>query len=135
MKRGLTCPHPAISCPSLSMCATGARAVLDYRQDNQMHIRRTAAAFAVALAAAAIAVMACTNGGTGASIAGDRAALTTFYHATGGGGRVINRGWLSDKPLEQWYGVATDARGCCDGREVSDDAFQVFDCAAFKQAV
>ena len=86
----------------------------------------TALALALALAAAAIAVMACTN---------DGAALTALYEATGGAGWTDSEGWLSDRPLEQWYGVATDARGCCDGGEVSNDAFQVFDCAAFKQSV
>ena len=42
---------------------------------------------------------------------GDRAALTAFYHATNGDGWAFNRGWLSDKPLDQWHGVATDAQG------------------------
>ena len=52
--------------------------------------------------------------GTGASVAGDRSVLTALYHATGGGGWVNNRGWLSDKSLGDWRGVrAEDGRVTC----------------------
>ena len=103
----------ALSCTSLLMCTTGARAVLDYRRDTQMIIRQTATALALALAlaAAAIAVMACTNGGTGASVADDRSVLTAFYHATGGADWTNSDGWLSDRPLDEWHGVTTGAQG------------------------
>ena len=109
----------ALSCTSLLMCTTGARAVLDYRRDTQMIIRQTATALALALAAAAIAVMACTNGGTGASVADDRSVLTAFYHATGGADWTNSDGWLSDRPLDEWHGVATDAQGRVVGLRLS----------------
>ena len=41
----------------------------------------------------------------------DRAALTAFFHATGGSGWVNSRNWLSDRPLREWHGVETDATG------------------------
>ena len=41
----------------------------------------------------------------------DRAALVALYNATGGPNWRINRNWLSAAPLDQWYGVRTDANG------------------------
>ncbi|MXX71652.1 MAG: hypothetical protein F4Y73_07300, partial [Gemmatimonadetes bacterium] len=37
----------------------------------------------------------------------DRAALEALYHATRGDDWKDNTNWLSDKPLEEWYGVQT----------------------------
>ena len=37
----------------------------------------------------------------------DRAALAALYHATAGDDWKDNTNWLSDEPLEEWYGVAT----------------------------
>lgn len=41
----------------------------------------------------------------------DRAALSVLYNATGGPGWTENDGWMSDAPLRDWYGVATDTSG------------------------
>ena len=41
----------------------------------------------------------------------DRAALTALYHATDGPNWRENGHWVSDEPLERWYGVSTDAAG------------------------
>ena len=41
----------------------------------------------------------------------DREALAAFYHATNGPGWILNRGWLTDRTLEYWYGVSTDSYG------------------------
>ena len=41
----------------------------------------------------------------------DRAALLTLYYATGGPNWANNQNWASDEPLDQWYGVTTDADG------------------------
>ena len=41
----------------------------------------------------------------------DRAALVALYEATGGPNWVNNDNWLTDAPLGDWYGVATDADG------------------------
>ena len=38
-------------------------------------------------------------------LAADRAALVALYNATDGPNWINNRNWLSDKPLDQWYGV------------------------------
>ena len=49
--------------------------------------------------------------GTTASSAPDRAALVALYNATDGANWTNNAGWLSDEPLDDWYGVTTDASG------------------------
>ncbi|MYG50020.1 MAG: hypothetical protein F4164_11820 [Gemmatimonadales bacterium] len=41
----------------------------------------------------------------------DRAALVALYEATGGPNWRNNDGWLSDRPLDEWYGVDTNASG------------------------
>lgn len=41
----------------------------------------------------------------------DRQALVALYHATDGPNWSINTNWLSDAPLDQWYGVITDGTG------------------------
>ena len=47
------------------------------------------------------------------SVAEDRAALVAFYHATNGNKwrRAKSVGWLTDAPLDKWYGVDTDRNG------------------------
>ena len=41
----------------------------------------------------------------------DRAALVALYEATNGSGWTNRTNWLSDEPLSEWYGVATDTAG------------------------
>ena len=41
----------------------------------------------------------------------DRAALEAVYHATNGPGWIDDTNWLSDAPLSDWMGVATDDGG------------------------
>ncbi len=41
----------------------------------------------------------------------DRAVLVALYAATGGDGWVDAPLWLSDRPLDEWYGVSTDHTG------------------------
>ena len=41
----------------------------------------------------------------------DREALVALYQATDGTNWVNNANWLSDAPLDTWYGVTTDASG------------------------
>ena len=38
----------------------------------------------------------------------DRAALIALYEATDGANWDDSTGWLSDAPLDDWYGVTTD---------------------------
>lgn len=38
----------------------------------------------------------------------DRAALVSFFEATGGPQWTRNTNWLSDRPLNEWYGVTVD---------------------------
>ena len=47
----------------------------------------------------------------GGSVETDREALVVFYHATGGPQWDNNENWLSNKPLDEWYGVGTDNSG------------------------
>ncbi len=41
----------------------------------------------------------------------DRDALVALYNATDGDNWTNKRNWLSDKPIDRWYGVWTDADG------------------------
>ena len=41
----------------------------------------------------------------------DRAALTAFYEATGGPNWTNNTNWLTDQPIDTWFGVTTDETG------------------------
>lgn len=45
------------------------------------------------------------------SPATDREALVRLYEVTDGPNWTDNRNWLSDAPLEEWYGVDTDSEG------------------------
>ena len=45
------------------------------------------------------------------SVESDRAALVAFYHATGGPQWNNNENWLSDEPLGEWFGIATNDAG------------------------
>ena len=47
----------------------------------------------------------------GGSVASDRAALVAFYNATEGASWTTSTNWLSDRPLDEWYGVATSSDG------------------------
>ena len=41
----------------------------------------------------------------------DREALVALYNATNGPNWTNNADWLSDRPIEEWYGVTTNANG------------------------
>ena len=45
------------------------------------------------------------------SVAGDRAALTALYDATGGPDWTDRANWTSDEPLDAWHGLTTNAAG------------------------
>ena len=53
----------------------------------------------------------------------DRDVLTAFYHATDGPNWINNTGWLSDAPLDEWYGVDTDGSGRVTGMHYSFNRF------------
>ena len=44
-------------------------------------------------------------------VSSDRAVLVALYEATDGPNWANNNGWLTDAPLDDWYGVATDSAG------------------------
>ena len=48
---------------------------------------------------------------TGTEPMTDREVLETLYHATGGSSWNVRTHWLSEAPLSEWYGVATDGSG------------------------
>lgn len=48
----------------------------------------------------------------------DRAALVALYNATDGPNWLNNDNWLTEAPLEDWYGVYTDASGRVVGLEL-----------------
>ena len=41
----------------------------------------------------------------------ERAALVALYHATDGANWENNDNWLSEAPIEEWYGVTDDSSG------------------------
>ena len=49
--------------------------------------------------------------GLSAILEAERNALMAFYNATGGENWTNNTNWGSDKPLGEWYGVATNIEG------------------------
>ena len=53
-------------------------------------------------------------GGVSCGDPADRAILIVLYNATGGTNWADSANWLSDKPLEGWYGVGTDRTGRVD---------------------
>ena len=50
-------------------------------------------------------------GAAAGNAATDRAALEALYHATGGPSWRNSTNWLSDAPLDEWFGVETDSGG------------------------
>ena len=74
----------------------------------------------VAVGSATVTVTASDPGGLSAAqnmavtvqtAASDRAALEAFYEAAGGPNWTNNDGWLTNAPLDEWYGVWTDSQG------------------------
>ena len=51
----------------------------------------------------------------------DRAALVALYEATNGDEWTNNTNWLSDRPLDEWYGVTTDDDGRVTRLQLSDN--------------
>ena len=51
----------------------------------------------------------------------DRAALEAFYHAMGGDDWMDNTNWLSDAPLDEWYGVDANENGRVRYLELEDN--------------
>ena len=49
--------------------------------------------------------------GPGAAPGAERAALAALFEATSGDGWAASTNWMSDRPLGEWYGVATDPGG------------------------
>ena len=41
----------------------------------------------------------------------DREVLEILYHGTDGDNWTYNTNWLTDRPLDDWHGVGTDAGG------------------------
>ena len=52
---------------------------------------------------------------------GDREVLAKLYRVTGGASWARNTNWLSDAPLEDWYGVSTDTEGRVTGLDLSNN--------------
>ena len=63
------------------------------------------------LAALFVSASLAADAGAQGSAATDRAALLALYEASGGPSWRVRTNWLSDEPLGDWHGVATDAGG------------------------
>ncbi len=48
---------------------------------------------------------------SGCELLSDREALERFYRATGGANWTRNEGWLTDRPLDRWYGIEANDMG------------------------
>ncbi len=59
-----------------------------------------------------------------ASTETDREALVALYHATDGPDWTNNDNWLSDEPLDEWYGVDTNINGRVDGLALYENALR-----------
>ena len=70
-----------------------------------------AVVWALAVALRAPYVFASTPTPVPAAGTTDRDALVALYHATDGDNWTNNENWLSDAPLNRWYGVTTDEGG------------------------
>ena len=57
------------------------------------------------------AISSATTTGTECDPVSDREILAEFYRTTGGTSWIQNDGWLSEEPLDSWYGVDTDEDG------------------------
>ena len=51
----------------------------------------------------------------------DRAVLVALYNATDGDNWVNKPNWMSDEPLDQWYGVTADGNGRVTELRLSDN--------------
>ena len=54
----------------------------------------------------------------------EREALVALYEATGGPGWARNDNWLSDEPLSEWEGVATNPDGTVDVLDLSNNRLE-----------
>ena len=58
------------------------------------------------------------------SAATDRIALEALYDATGGPGWTDNTNWKTSAPLDEWYGVTTDANGRVTDLKLHDNSLE-----------
>ena len=54
----------------------------------------------------------------------DRTALAAIYNATGGGAWLNNSNWLTDKPIESWFGVSIGPNGRVEALELSGNRLE-----------
>jgi hypothetical protein len=81
--------------------------------ESVVHVDGAGLVTAVAQGSATItAIAGGAQGSSGIKVENpDRAALVALYRATDGTKWVNNENWLTDAPLEEWYGVGTDNSG------------------------
>ena len=75
------------------------------------------AGLAISVFSAAFAAGAAAQDG-----ASDRAALEALYDATGGADWTDGTSWKTQAPLDEWYGVTTDAAGRVTGLDLGYNA-------------
>ena len=73
------------------------------------------------LAAAVFSVALAANAAAQDGVASDRAALEALYDATAGAGGTDSTNWRTPAPLDEWYGVATDAAGRVTGLHLAEN--------------
>ena len=88
---------------------------LSRRLQEQYGLSAEAAQWAIESWAIALNVeeLLVTDSGLSATdeVSTDREVLVAFYHAMNGANWLNSENWLSDAPLDTWYGVSTDSSG------------------------
>ncbi len=64
-------------------------------------------------------VVACQN--SACDVAADRSNLVKIYNSTNGSGWNFQNNWLSAQPINQWYGIVTNANGCVEEILLADN--------------
>ena len=90
-------------------------AVFSWSSSNAVVARVDDSGLVTGVAEGTATITATADGASGAAAVTvenpDRAALVALYEATDGPNWVDNTNWLTDAPLGEWYGVATDDLG------------------------
>ncbi len=96
-----------------------------HRPSHRRGRRHCPAASTLACAVAATAVL-LPGGAAFAQANSDRDALVALYNATGGDNWTNNDDWLTEAPLNEWYGVTTDNSGRVTGLDLDGELVTLY---------
>ena len=84
--------------------------MIDHGMTKHITVMRVANRGFVLLAGLALLLVQVNAAAQGGNVEGDRAALEALYHAMDGPNWLRRGNWLTDQPLDSWYGVVTERR-------------------------